>query len=103
MPDTSPTPAALMTVHYADVELDNGENIRALAVGEYLELAEPTAGMAPGTWQVVAWHGDPVFPDEAVMRPVSTAEVLELRRAASEKLAAITPAVPAASEETIPC
>ncbi|MFF6904548.1 hypothetical protein ACFY9Q_01230 [Streptomyces sp. NPDC012389] len=93
MPDTTPTPdrpAALVTVHYADVELDNGENLRDLAVGDYLELAEPTAGMTPGTWQVVAWHGDPVFPDEAVMRPVSTAEVLELRRAASEKLAAIT-------------
>ncbi|WP_098892246.1 hypothetical protein [Streptomyces sp. or3] len=90
MPD--PTPASdLVTVHYADVELDNGENLRDLAVGDYLELAEPTAGMTPGTWRVVAWHGDdPVFPDEAVMRPVSTAEVLKLRQAASEKFAAIT-------------
>jgi hypothetical protein len=88
---TSPTPADLVTVHYSDVELDNGENLRGLAVGDYLELAEPTAGMAPGAWQVVAWRGeDPAFPDGAVMRPVSTAEVLELRRAASEKLAAIT-------------
>lgn len=81
----------LVTVHYADVELDNGENLRDLAVGDYLELAVPAAGLAPGTWQVVAWHGhDPAFPDEAEMRPVSTAEVLELRRAAFDALAAIT-------------
>ncbi|TPM76470.1 hypothetical protein FKO01_63855 [Mesorhizobium sp. B2-3-3] len=87
---TSPTPADLVTVHYADVECSNGENLRTLAAGDYLELSEPTAGMSPGTWQVVAWHGeDPAFPDGAVMRPVSTAEVLELRRAASEKLAAV--------------
>lgn len=90
MTDTTPTPADLVTVHYADVECYDGENLRSLNVGDYLELVEPAAGMTPGTWQLVAWHGeDPVFPDEAVMRPVSTAEVLELRRAASEKLAAI--------------
>ncbi|MFD7861834.1 hypothetical protein [Streptomyces sp. NPDC059783] len=77
-----------VTVNPFDVELDNGENLRDLAVGDYLELAETAAGMSPGTWQVVAWHGDPTFPDEAVMRPVSTAEVLEMRRAASAQLAA---------------
>ncbi|MEU5490327.1 hypothetical protein AB0G98_21630 [Streptomyces sp. NPDC020196] len=88
---TNPMTADIVTVYYADVELDNGENLRDLAVGDFLELAEPTAGMRAGTWQVASWHGeDPAFLDEAVMRPVSTAEVLELRRAASEKLAAIT-------------
>ena len=87
---TNPTTAGLVTVYYADVELDNGENLRGLAVGDFLELAEPTAGMSPGTWQAVSWHGeDPAFLDEAVMRPVPPAEVLELRQAASEKLAAV--------------
>ncbi|MFJ6810622.1 hypothetical protein ACIQRK_32240 [Streptomyces anulatus] len=90
MPDTTPT-SDRVTVHYADIECDDGENLRTLSVGDYLELAEPAAGMTPGTWQVVAWHGDdPVFPEEAVMRPVSNAEVLKLRQAASEKFAAIT-------------
>jgi len=83
---TTETPAEI-TVHYFDVELDNGENLRDLAVGCYLDLAEPVAGMHPGTWQVVAWQGEDL--DEAVMRPVPVAEVLELRQAESEKLAAI--------------
>jgi hypothetical protein len=74
---STPDPAAdHVLVHYADIELDNGENLRDLNVGDHLELSEPTAGMRPGTWQVVAWRGDPAFPDEAVMRPVSAAEAL---------------------------
>ncbi|MGW1468469.1 hypothetical protein ACWCPT_29505 [Streptomyces sp. NPDC002308] len=66
--------AAHVTVNCFDVEFDNGEDLRGLDVGCYLELAEPVAGMAPGTWQVMAWQGDDL--DEAVMRPVSAAEEL---------------------------
>ncbi|MFF2852624.1 hypothetical protein ACFVT5_40985 [Streptomyces sp. NPDC058001] len=61
-----------VTVNYADVELDNGENLRDLGVGDYLELSETVAGMTPGTWQVVAWRGE--FQDKAVMRLASTTD-----------------------------
>ncbi|MFI6862622.1 hypothetical protein ACIBKZ_22465 [Streptomyces sp. NPDC050421] len=83
MPDTTPT---TLTIHCCDIELSDGENLKALGTGNYLELAEPTAGMEPGTWQVVDYHGE--FQDRATMRPVSVAEVAELRRSESEKLAA---------------
>lgn len=65
---TTPAPADVVTVDCFDVELDNGENLKALAVGDHLELSEPAAGMRPGTWQVVDFHGR--FRDQATMRPV---------------------------------
>ncbi|MFJ1695720.1 hypothetical protein ACIOHC_11300 [Streptomyces sp. NPDC088252] len=87
MTATPATAADFVTVDCFDVQLDNGESLKALAVGDYLDLTEPAAGMQPGTWQVVAYHGE--FQDQAAMRPVSTAEMLELRRAEAEKHAAI--------------
>ncbi|TXS78662.1 hypothetical protein [Streptomyces sp. sk2.1] len=57
-----------VTVSCSDVRLDNGENLRDLAVGDHLELSEPAAGMRPGTWQVVDFHGR--FRDRATMRLV---------------------------------
>ncbi|MFE9853579.1 MULTISPECIES: hypothetical protein [Streptomyces] len=94
--DLTITETVTVTVNCFDVELDNGEDLRGLDTGCYLELAEPVAGMTPGTWQVVAWQGDDL--DAAVMRPVSATEVLELRQDASEALAAVF--APAPSEET---
>ncbi|MFE7105600.1 hypothetical protein ACFU98_10755 [Streptomyces sp. NPDC057575] len=64
-----------VTVSCSDVRLNNGENLKALAVGDSLELSEPTAGMQPGTWQVVAYHGE--FQDRATMRPVPAPAVTE--------------------------
>ncbi|MFB7359616.1 hypothetical protein [Streptomyces gardneri] len=51
MPD-QPT----VTVDCFDVELDNGETLATLGVGSYLELAEPVAGMRPGTWLLLAYE-----------------------------------------------
>ncbi|MFE7395692.1 hypothetical protein [Streptomyces sp. NPDC057557] len=68
-----PAPAAdFVTVNCFDVQLDNGENLKALAIGDHLDLSEPAAGMQPGTWQVVAYHGE--FQDRATMRPAAATE-----------------------------
>ena len=58
-----------VTVDCFDVQLDNGENLKALSVGDHLDLSEPAAGMQAGTWQVVAYHGE--FWDRATMRLVT--------------------------------
>ncbi|MFF8422868.1 hypothetical protein [Streptomyces sp. NPDC015680] len=79
MPDT--------LAHCFDVQLDNGGNLKDLTVGDYLDLTEPAAGMQVGLWQVVAYHGK--FQDRATMRPVSSTEWTELRRAEAEKYDAI--------------
>ncbi|MFG3244145.1 hypothetical protein [Streptomyces sp. NPDC048157] len=84
MPDTL---AHEVTVDCFDVQLDNGENLKDLAVGDYLDLTEPAAGVQVGLWQVVAYHGE--FQDRATMRPVSSTEWTELRRAEVEKFDAI--------------
>ncbi|WP_329595878.1 hypothetical protein OG195_44735 (plasmid) [Streptomyces sp. NBC_01362] len=63
------TTTETLTVNCFDVQLDNGENLKALAVGDYLNLTEPAAGMQAGTWQVVAYHGE--FWDRATMRLVT--------------------------------
>ena len=76
-----------ITVDCFDVEIYNGENLKALGVGNYLELDKPTVGMRPGTWQLVAYHGE--FQDQATLRPVPAAEIAALRRSESEKLAAL--------------
>ncbi|MFE9491457.1 hypothetical protein ACFYNF_34310 [Streptomyces sp. NPDC006641] len=84
MPDTL---AHEVTVDCFDVQLDNGENLKDLTVGDYMDLTEPAAGMQVGLWQVVAYHGK--FQDRATMRPVSSTEWTELRRGEAEKFDAI--------------
>ncbi|MFB6873721.1 hypothetical protein [Streptomyces sp. NPDC056323] len=74
MTTTPATAADCVTVNCFDVRLDNGENLKDLAVGDHLDLPEPAAGMQPGTWQVVAYHGE--FQDQATMRPVAVTEEL---------------------------
>ncbi|MEU8829397.1 hypothetical protein [Streptomyces sp900116325] len=84
---THTAPATELIVDCFDVELYDGENLKSLGVGNYLELHEAAAGMTPGTWQVVAYHGE--FQDQATVRPVPASEMAAFRRSESEKLAAI--------------
>lgn len=74
-----------MNVHHSSIELDNGETLLDLAVGDYLELTEPVAGLHPGTWQLKDWNSD----GKATMRHIPTDEVMKLRKEASDKLAAL--------------
>lgn len=73
---TAPTE---VTVSCLDVQMDDGENLKALGVGNYLELDRPTAGMAPGTWRLTAYHGE--FAEQATLRLLTADEVAALRRA----------------------
>lgn len=84
MPDT---PAHEVTVNCCDVELDNGENLKALGVGNHLELNEPAAGMRPGTWALVAYHGQ--FQDRATLRWQTAEDIAAYQQAESEKFAAL--------------
>ncbi|MGW5691505.1 hypothetical protein ACWEWX_11240 [Streptomyces asiaticus] len=68
-----------VTVSCLDIQMDDGENLKALGVGNYLELDRPTAGMAPGTWRLTAYHGE--FAEQATLRLLTTDEVAALRRA----------------------
>ncbi|MFJ5294489.1 hypothetical protein [Streptomyces sp. NPDC088348] len=83
-PATSPNE---MTVDCFDVELDNGENLKDLGEGNYLELAQLAAGMRPGTWQLIEYHGE--FQDRATLRRLSAEDISAYRQAESEKLAAL--------------
>lgn len=74
-----------LTVNCADIEMDNGENLRALRIGNHLELDRPAAGLKPGTWLLTAYHGD--AEEQATLRLLSASEVNQLRR--SEALARI--------------
>ncbi|MEW9521859.1 hypothetical protein [Streptomyces tubercidicus] len=71
--------ASTRTVSCFDVELDNGENLKDLGVGNVLELDQPTAGMEPGAWLLVAYEGD--FQDRARLRRLSRDEIDARRRA----------------------
>jgi hypothetical protein len=66
-----------VVVNCADVELDSGENLLDLGVGNYLELDRPTAGMQPGTWRLTA-YGDE---GTAHMRRLSDKEIRAARNA----------------------
>ncbi|MEU9849320.1 hypothetical protein [Streptomyces sp. NPDC047985] len=94
MPDTL---AHEVTVDCFDAQLDNGENLKDLGVGGYLELAEPTAGMHPGTWQLVEYHGE--FQDQATLRWQTAEDTAAYQQAESQKFAAIF--APAASIKEI--
>lgn len=74
----SESSATEATVNCRDVQMDDGENIKALGVGNYLELDRPTAGMAPGTWRLTAYHGE--FAERATLRLLTGDEVAALRR-----------------------
>lgn len=60
------------TVNCADIELNNGENLKALYVGDVLELDQPAAGLPAGSWRVIEFHGE--FLDRATLRNTSTEE-----------------------------
>ena len=66
-------------VDCAAVELDNGENLHYLGVGNDLDLDRPTAGMQPGTWRLTGYgtEGD----GTARMRRLSDSEVHAARNA----------------------
>jgi hypothetical protein len=66
-----------VAVNCADVELENGENLHYLGVGNDLDLDRPTAGMQPGTWRLTAYGDD----DTARMRRLSDREVQAARSA----------------------
>jgi hypothetical protein len=66
-----------VVVDCADVELDDGENLKDLGEGNYLELAKPTAGMHPGIWVLTAYEDD----DKARMRRMTAEEIQAARRA----------------------
>ncbi|MYW46350.1 hypothetical protein [Streptomyces sp. SID161] len=66
-----------VVVDCADVELESGENLRALGVGNDLDLDEPTAGMQPGTWRLTAYADD----GTARMRRLSGKEIQAARAA----------------------
>lgn len=73
---TAPTE---VTVNCFDVQMDDGENLKALGVGNYLELDRPTAGLRPGVWRLTAYHGE--FSERATLRLMSRDEIAALRRA----------------------
>lgn len=68
-----------VVVDCANVEMDDGENLLALGVGNYLELDKPTAGMQPGTWRLTAYLDD----GTARMRRLSNQEIQAARNAES--------------------
>lgn len=74
-----PEPTA--TVDCFDVELDNGETLVTLGVGNYLELAEPVAGMRPGTWLLLAYEEDDEERTVARLREVTRDELPAARHA----------------------
>ncbi|MFD5899096.1 hypothetical protein [Streptomyces sp. NPDC060366] len=76
----------VMTVDCFDVELDNGESLADLGIGNYLELREPAAGMQPGTWMLTTYHGD--FRDRATLRLQTAADIAVLRETEADKLRA---------------
>ncbi|PSK57011.1 hypothetical protein B0E38_02542 [Streptomyces sp. 111WW2] len=65
------------TVNCYDIQLDNGENLKDLGEGNYLELDQAAAGLAPGTWLLLAYEGD--FQETAVMRRLSQEEIKAAR------------------------
>lgn len=75
---TAPTE---MTVNCFDVQMDDGENLKALGVGNFLELDRETAGMRPGVWLLTAYHGE--SSERATLRLLTTDEVAALRRSES--------------------
>ncbi|WP_069766002.1 hypothetical protein [Streptomyces sp. LUP47B] len=66
-----------VVVSCADVELDSGENLHDLGVGNYLELDRLTAGMQPGTWRLIAYGDD----ETARLRRLSDKEIRAARNA----------------------
>jgi hypothetical protein len=66
-----------VVVNCADVELDSGENLLDLGVGNYLELDRPTVGMQPGTWRLTAYRDE----GTAHMRRLSDKEIRAARNA----------------------
>lgn len=66
-----------MIVNCSDVELDSGENLTDLGVGNYLELDQTTAGMEPGTWQLLAYEGG--SQEKARMRRLTAEEIQAAR------------------------
>ncbi|MET7933457.1 hypothetical protein [Streptomyces sp. NPDC005322] len=74
----SESSATEATVNCHDVQMDDGENLTALGVGNYLELDRPTVGMAPGTWRLTAYRGE--FDERATLRLMTAGEVAALRR-----------------------
>jgi hypothetical protein len=73
------TLSAEVTVNCREVQMDDGENLKALDVGNYLELDRPTAGMCPGVWLLTAYHGE--FSERATLRLLDRDEIAALRRA----------------------
>lgn len=68
-----------VVVNCSDVELENGENLQYLGVGNDLDLDRPTAGMQPGTWRLTA-YGDEAD-GTAHMRRLSDKEIRAARNA----------------------
>ncbi|MCG0061684.1 hypothetical protein L0F81_00020 [Streptomyces tricolor] len=68
-----------VTVDCFDVELDSGENLKALGEGNYLELDQSVAGMSPGVWLLLAYEGE--FGDRARLRCLTREEIDTRRRA----------------------
>lgn len=66
-----------VVVKCSDVELENGENLHYLGVGNDLDLDRHTAGMQPGTWRLTEYGDD----DTARMRRLSDKEVQAARSA----------------------
>jgi hypothetical protein len=55
------------------IELDNGENLRHLGEGNYLELDKHVAGLRPGTWLVTGYLGE--YKDQATLRRLTHEEI----------------------------
>ncbi|MEU7338650.1 hypothetical protein [Streptomyces sp. NPDC007074] len=68
-----------VVVNCADVEMENGESLRSLAVGDDLDLDEPAAGLRPGTWRVMEQTDE----GTARMRRLSDKEIRAARSAES--------------------
>jgi hypothetical protein len=72
--------ADTVTVDCIDIELDNGENLLDLGVGNYLEVAEPIAGMSTGSWVLVAYEGDgDAWSTRAQLRRLTAEEIHAFR------------------------
>lgn len=54
-----------ITIDSSSIELENGENLRDLAVGHSVELCEQTPH--PGYWIAAAFHGE--YRDQVTLRP----------------------------------
>lgn len=77
--DTTPDTATETVINASDIELEGGDvMLQELSVGDPVEIEQPTAGMSPGIWRVVAFETDDR--SRARMRRMTREEIEAARR-----------------------